>query len=90
MKPVGTGTWTFGLFQVKLEEFDLDGTLDRVFNELGDRIQDNKVQAIKSLAISVDQVMDYRKLMTAFPLLGKFPLQIDQTATITVGEQFIR
>ncbi|MGH8000730.1 MAG: ATP-binding protein [Brasilonema sp.] len=78
------------LFQVKPEEFDLDGTLDRVFNELGDRIQDNKVQGIKSLAISVDQVMDYRKLMTAFPLLTKFPLQIDQTATITVGEQFIR
>ncbi len=79
-----------GLFQVKPEEFDLDGTLDRVFNELGDRIQDNKVQGIKSLAISVDQVIDYRKLMTAFALLAKFPLQIDQTATITIGEQFIR
>ncbi len=79
-----------GLFDVKPEEFDLDGTLDRVFNELSDRIQDNKVQGIKSLAISVDQVMDYRKLMTAFPLLAKLPLQIDQTATITVGEQFIR
>lgn len=78
------------LFKAKPEEFDLEGTLDRVFNELGDRIQDNQVQGIKSLEISVSQVMDYRKLMTAFPMLIKLPFQIDQTATITVGEQFIR
>lgn len=43
----------------------------RVFNELGDRIQDNQVQGIQSLEISVGQVMDYRKLMTAFPMLIK-------------------
>lgn len=78
------------VFKAKPEEFDLEGTLDRVFNELSDRIQDNQVQGIKSLEISVSQVMDYRKLMTAFPMLIKLPLQIDQTATITVGEQFIR
>lgn len=78
------------LFKAKPEEFDLEGTLDRVFNELGDRIQDNQVQGIKSLELSVGQVMDYRKLMTAFPMLIKLPLQIDQTATITVNEQFIR
>ena len=78
------------VFKAKPEEFDLEGTLDRVFNELSDRIQDNQVQGIKSLEISVSQVMDYRKLMTAFPMLIKLPLQIDQTATITVNEQFIR
>lgn len=78
------------LFKAKPEEFDLEGTLDRVFNELSDRIQDNQVQGIQSLEISVGQVMDYRKLMTAFPMLIKLPLQIDQTATITVNEQFIR
>ncbi|BAY49792.1 AAA family ATPase [Scytonema sp. HK-05] len=78
------------IFKAKPEEFDLEGTLDRVFNELGDRIQDNQVQGIKSLELSVGQVMDYRKLMTAFPMLIKLPFQIDQTATITVGEQFIR
>lgn len=78
------------LFKAKPEEFDLEGTLDRVFNELSDRIQDNQVQGIKSLELSVGQVMDYRKLMTAFPMLTKLPFQIDQTATITVGEQFIR
>ncbi|MBW4617375.1 MAG: DUF499 domain-containing protein [Desmonostoc vinosum HA7617-LM4] len=78
------------LFKAKPEEFDLEGTLDRVFNELSDRIQDNQVQGIQSLEISVGQVMDYRKLMTAFPMLIKLKVQIDQTATITVNEQFIR
>ncbi|WYL96159.1 MAG: DUF499 domain-containing protein [Gloeotrichia echinulata IR180] len=78
------------LFKAKPEEFDLEGTLDRVFNELGDRIQDNQVQGIQSLELSVGQVMDYRKLMTAFPMLIKLPLQIDQLATISLGEQFIR
>ena len=78
------------LFKAKPEEFDLEGTLDRVFNELSDRIQDHQVQGIQSLEISVGQVMDYRKLMTAFPMLIKLALQIDQTATITVNEQFIR
>lgn len=78
------------LFKAKPEEFDLEGTLDRVFNELSDRIQDNQVQGIQLLEISVGQVMDYRKLMTVFPMLIKLPLQIDQTATITVNEQFIR
>ncbi|MEH2362726.1 ATP-binding protein [Nostoc sp.] len=78
------------LFKAKPEEFDLEGTLDRVFNELSDRIQDNQVQGIQSLELSVGQVMDYRKLMTVFPMLIKLPLQIDQTATITVNEQFIR
>ena len=61
-----------------------------MFNELSDRIQDHQVQGIQSLEISVGQVMDYRKLMTVFPMLIKLPLQIDQTATITVNEQFIR
>ncbi|MBD2302327.1 ATP-binding protein [Nostoc sp. FACHB-190] len=78
------------LFKAKPEEFDLEGTLDRVFNELGDFIQDNGVQGIESLELAVTQVMDYRKLMTAFPMLMKLPLQIDQTATITIGEQFTR
>ncbi|WP_181374319.1 hypothetical protein [Nostoc commune] len=40
----------------------------RVFNELGDHIQDNQVQGIQSLEISVGQVMDYRKL---FPYVDK-------------------
>ncbi|AFZ28383.1 putative ATPase (AAA+ superfamily) (plasmid) [Cylindrospermum stagnale PCC 7417] len=78
------------LFKAKPEEFDWEGTLNSVFTQLEDCIKDNQVQGIKSLEISVGQVMDYRRLMTAFPMLIKLPLLIDQTATITVGEQFIR
>jgi hypothetical protein len=85
------GSWDDSpLFKAKPEEFDLEGTLDRVFNELGDFIQDNGVQGIELLELVVAQVMDYRKLMTAFPMLMKLPLQIDQLATISLGEQFIR
>ena len=78
------------LFKAKPEEFNLDGSPERVFNELSDRILDHKVQGVRSLEISVSQVMDYRKLMTALVLFGKLPLQIDQTATINAGEQFVR
>ena len=36
-------------------------------------------------------MLDYRKLGTAIPLLSRFPLRIDQTATIQAGEdQFVR
>ncbi len=86
----GGDSWNPSIFEVKPEEFNSNGTLNGVFNELSDWIQDNKVQGLKSLEIAVDVVMDYRRLMTAFPLLIKLPLQIDQTTTIIVGEQFIR
>ncbi|MBD2772245.1 ATP-binding protein [Iningainema tapete] len=78
------------LFKAKPEEFDLEGTVNGVFNELSDRVHDNKVQGVQSLEISVSQATDYRRLMTALPLLMKFSLQIDQTATISTKEQFVR
>ncbi|GJD19905.1 hypothetical protein RIVM261_048610 [Rivularia sp. IAM M-261] len=84
------GLWDNGSIFTKPEEFNLEGTLNTVFNQLSDLIQDNKVQGITSVEISVSQVMDYRKLMTALPLFVKLPLQIDQTATISAGEQFVR
>ncbi|MDB9333052.1 DUF499 domain-containing protein, partial [Nodularia spumigena CS-591/04] len=87
---IGDSWDDLSLLKAKPEEFDVEGTLERVFNELGDFIQDIQVQGIKSLELSVGQVMDYRKLITTFPLLMKFPLQIDQLATISLGEQFIR
>jgi hypothetical protein len=88
--PTPTSREDPSIFKSKPEEFDLEGTLERVFNELEDLLQDNQVQGIQSLELSVGQVMDYRKLMTSLPMLTKLPLQIDQTATITVNEQFIR
>ncbi len=70
--------------------FELDGTPNSIFNDLSDRISDHKVKAITALEVSVGQVIDYRKLGTALPLLQRFPMQIDQTVTIQAGEQFVR
>ncbi len=78
------------LFDVKPEQFDLEGSPNSVFSGLSDRILDHKVKGIASLEFSVSQVMDYRKLTTALPLLAKFQIQIDQTVTIQTGDQFVR
>ncbi len=75
-----------GLFDVKPEQIELDGTPNSVFTALSDRCSDDKVQGIQSLELSVDQVMDYRRLGTALPLLGRFPLQIDQRVMIQTGD----
>ena len=79
-----------GIFAVKPEIFELQGTLNGVFNELSDRLKDNKIQGITALELSVAQVMDYRKLGTALPLLSRLPLQVEQKVTIQTGEQFVR
>ena len=84
---VGNGTT---LFAVKPEQFDLEGTPNSVFSGLSDRILDHKVKGITALELSVSQVMDYRKLTTALPLLAKFSIQIDQTVTLQTGDQFVR
>lgn len=77
-------------FDPKPLSFELDGTPNSVFNSLSDRTSDHKVKAISALEVWVGQVIDYRKLGTALPLLTRFPMQIDQTVTIQAGEQFVR
>ena len=42
------------------------------------------------LELSVNQVMDYRKLGTAIALLQRWQPQIDQTASIQIGDKFVR
>ncbi|MEG4997245.1 ATP-binding protein [Microcoleus sp. B4-D4] len=78
------------LWEAKPTVIELDGTVNVVFAGLGDRISDNKIQAIEMLELSVDRVMDYRKLGTAIALLQRWQPQIDQTATIQTGDQFVR
>ena len=78
------------LFTVKPEQFDLEGTPNSVFSGLSDRVHDHKVKGIMALELSVSQVMDYRKLTTALPLLAKYPILIDQTVTMQTGDQFVR
>lgn len=79
-----------GIFQVKPDAFDLEGTPSSVFNSLSDRVSDHKVKGIAALEINVGQVVDYRKLGTTLPLLSRFPMQIEQTVTIQTGDQFVR
>lgn len=78
------------LFDTKLEVIDLPGSLNGVFNELRDRIHDDKIKSIERLELAVSEVMDYRKLMTALPLLMRYPMRIDQSVTIDVADQFVR
>ncbi|MEG4405481.1 DUF499 domain-containing protein [Microcoleus sp. MON2_D5] len=78
------------LWEAKPPIIEIDGTISAVFTGLGDRISDYKVQGIEVLELSVDQVMDYRKLGTAIALLQRWQPQIDQTATIQTGDQFVR
>jgi hypothetical protein len=82
---------TANLFDYRSPVIELDGTINKVFTNLIDLCGDRKVQEIESLEISVDKLLDYRKLGTAIPLLSRFPLRIDQTATIQTGDdQFVR
>ncbi|MEG5042636.1 MULTISPECIES: DUF499 domain-containing protein [unclassified Microcoleus] len=78
------------LWDAKPPIIELDGTINAVFAGLGDRISDYKVQGIEVLELSVNQVMDYRKLGTAISILQRWQPQIDQTATIQTGDQFVR
>ncbi|MEG3881314.1 DUF499 domain-containing protein [Microcoleus sp. herbarium7] len=78
------------LWEAKPPVIELDGTVNAVFAGLGDRLIDYKVQAIEMLELSVNRVMDYRKLGTAIALLQRWQPQIDQTATIQTGDQFVR
>ncbi|MEG5136317.1 MULTISPECIES: ATP-binding protein [unclassified Microcoleus] len=78
------------LWDAKPSVIELDGTVNVVFAGLGDRISDHKIQGIEMLELSVNQVMDYRKLGTAIALLQRWQPEIDQTVTIQTSDQFVR
>jgi hypothetical protein len=78
------------LWEAKPPIIELEGTINAVFAGLGDRISDYKVRGIEVLELSVNQVIDYRKLGTAIALLQRWQPQIDQTASIQTGDQFVR
>ncbi|MBW4489397.1 MAG: DUF499 domain-containing protein [Trichocoleus desertorum ATA4-8-CV12] len=88
--PTPSGAEGGTIFDTKPAEFGLEGSPNSVFNDLSDRVQDLKIQQITTMEISVGQVIDYRKLGTALPLLARFPLEIEQLVMIQTGEQFVR
>lgn len=79
------------LFAAQPTILETEGSPNAALERLKDDCSDHKVQGIPSFSISVDQVTDYRKLSTAFPLLNKFTLLIDQAVTLqTPAQQFVR
>ena len=96
--PVGTGSVsgtsvsdTTLPIELKPEIIDLSGTVNSAFTGFSDRCTDYKVKNIQSIEITVDQVMDYRKITTALSYFSKFTFEIDQKATIIqMDKQFVR
>lgn len=93
--PTGTGSATNGhdapsIFEVKPETIDLSGTVNAAFTGFSDRCSDDKVKNIQSIEITVDQVIDYRKITTALSYFSKFTFEIDQKVTIQMDKQFVR
>jgi hypothetical protein len=74
----------------KPEAFDLSGSPTKIFNDLADRIRDDKIRSIEALTLEVDQVIDYRKMGTTLPLLTRYPFEIEQYVTIQTGQQYVR
>lgn len=79
--------------QVKPSEVIKEGTVNGTFTYLKDLCLDYQITAISSLIITVDSVIDYRKLGTSLSLLNRpqlWSINVDQTVTIQAEGQFIR
>lgn len=74
----------------KPTQHDLDGSPNKVFNDLTDWMTDQQVQSITEMILTVADVVDYRKMGTTLPLLVRYQLEIEQFITIQTGQQFVR
>jgi hypothetical protein len=81
-----------GVYAVKINPVELPvGSLNSIFNEWRDLVHDQKIQAVESLELTVSEIVDYRKLTTALPLLMRFAIEIDQLVTIqSANNRFMR
>ena len=80
----------FSYYLITLPKNQRTVSVNAAFTGFSDRCKDYQVKAIQSIEITVDQVMDYRKITTSFPLLGKLTFEIDQKATIQIDKQLVR
>jgi hypothetical protein len=71
-------------------ELNLAGTPNKTFADLSDQVSDRKITGIQRLEISVDQVMDYRRLGTALALLARYKVEVKQSIRLQTGAQFVR
>jgi hypothetical protein len=74
----------------KPPEVELEGSPNKVFNDLADWVNDRQVAAIADLQLSVADVTDYRKMGTTLPLLARYQFEIQQFVTLQTGQQFVR
>jgi len=74
----------------KPTEVELEGSPNKVFNDLADWVNDRQVAAIADLQLSVADVTDYRKMGTTLPLLARYQFEIQQFVTLQTGQQFVR
>jgi hypothetical protein len=71
-------------------EHELDGSPNKVFNDLTDWTTDKQVRAITDMTLTVADIVDYRKFGTTLPLLVRYQLEVEQFITIQTGQQFVR
>jgi hypothetical protein len=74
----------------KPTEYELEGSPNKVMNDLTDWTTDKQVRAITEMTLTVEDVVDYRKFGTTLPLLVRYQLEVEQFITIQTGEQFVR
>jgi hypothetical protein len=87
----GQGSYGKGLLLDRpTEKNDLEGSPNKVFNDLTDWTTDKQVRVITEMTLAVADITDYRKMGTTLPLLVRYPLEVDQFITIQTGQQFIR
>ncbi|NJN32001.1 MAG: ATP-binding protein [Synechococcales cyanobacterium RM1_1_8] len=78
-----------GTLLAKPSQLELSGTPNKAFTDLEDQLKDHQVGKVSRLEISVDEVMDYRKLGTALSLLARFKFEVEQSVRLQTGTQFV-
>ncbi|NET10937.1 MAG: ATP-binding protein, partial [Symploca sp. SIO2B6] len=88
----GVGSYGGGTLPLldKPRQLEFTGSVSKAFNDLADQIRDYKVQTVTKLEVTVDQVVDYRKLGTTLPLLARYQVEVEQFVTLQTGKQFVR
>ncbi|WP_017302292.1 ATP-binding protein [Nodosilinea nodulosa] len=86
----GSGGYNPGTILEKPTERELEGSPNKVFNDLADWVNDYQVAKIAEIQLTVGDVTDYRKMGTTLPLLARYQFDIQQFVTVQTGQQFVR
>ncbi|MEB3310904.1 MAG: AAA family ATPase, partial [Snowella sp.] len=80
------------VLEIKPPILTFEGTVNKTFTQFKDNCIEKKVQGVESLELTVDSLMDYRKLGTSLSLLNRpqYTLGIDQVLSLNAQGQFVR